>query len=239
MKAATYVSNKPCKKYGHLLRYVAGNHNCVECARLNGRQYHEQNRERRNAYLRKWHKSDHGKKVLKTWRTANRDLMTEWRKKNHEANREKRNAISRANYAKQAAERRAYARAYATANKLKRKEAHRRWREKNLEYVKKKHLEWRTANPERVRALTMKRHAQKLRATPKWLTEQDHESIVAIYAKAVELTRITGITHHVDHVVPLQGKKVSGLHVPSNLRVLTQRENCSKRNTFEEATETL
>ena len=41
--------------------------------------------------------------------------------------------------------------------------------------------------------------------------------------------------HHVDHIIPLHGKLVSGLHVESNLQVITQAANCTKSNKYEVA----
>lgn len=75
-----------------------------------------------------------------------------------------------------------------------------------------------------------KRRATKLRAMPKWLTEEQIQRIADMYKKAAELTRTTGIKHVVDHIIPLQGKTVCGFHHPDNLRVITEAENMSKSN---------
>jgi excisionase family DNA binding protein len=58
-------------------------------------------------------------------------------------------------------------------------------------------------------------------------------AIRAIYAEAKRLTAETGIEYHVDHVIPLVGERVSGLHVETNLQVLPKRDNLLKRNRFE------
>lgn len=68
--------------------------------------------------------------------------------------------------------------------------------------------------------------------TPVWLTKQDKHKIVQVYKEAANLTTNTGIAHHVDHIVPLQGKNVSGLHVPWNLQVITAKQNLTKHNSF-------
>jgi hypothetical protein len=67
-------------------------------------------------------------------------------------------------------------------------------------------------------------------ATPPWV---DRSQILLIYEASVRATRETGIPHHVDHIVPLAGKNVCGLHVPWNLRAIPASENLSKGNSLD------
>ena len=86
------------------------------------------------------------------------------------------------------------------------------------------------------KAIQAKRRAVKLKATPPWLNKDLLLEIQCIYVKAEQLTLETGIIHHVDHIFPLQaandkGERIgSGMHVPWNLQILTQHDNCSKNN---------
>lgn len=66
-----------------------------------------------------------------------------------------------------------------------------------------------------------------LKATPVWA---DLTAIEAVYKEAAKLTRATGIKYEVDHFFPLQGNTVCGLHVLSNLRIITKTENIQKGN---------
>ena len=69
-------------------------------------------------------------------------------------------------------------------------------------------------------------------AKPRWLTE-DHEFFIEeIYSLRDLRTEVTGVVHHVDHIVPLKGKDVCGLHVPWNLQVITAKDNLSKSNSL-------
>jgi hypothetical protein len=63
----------------------------------------------------------------------------------------------------------------------------------------------------------------------------DRGAISAIYEIATRASRCTGISFHVDHVIPVRGRLVSGLHVPENLRVIPKIENLRKNRRFEVA----
>lgn len=82
------------------------------------------------------------------------------------------------------------------------------------------------------RAHDAKRHAAKLNRTPPWLTADDLWMIEQAYDLAALRTKLFGFSWHVDHVLPLQGKRVSGLHVPTNLQVIPWRDNVSKANSY-------
>jgi len=71
--------------------------------------------------------------------------------------------------------------------------------------------------------------AAKQQAIPKWYPAERH-AIAQLYRAARELTDKTGVTHHVDHTVPLRGKNVCGLHTLVNLQILTADENRDKSN---------
>lgn len=102
------------------------------------------------------------------------------------------------------------------------------WRKNNPEKVKL----WIKNNPDKVNAKSTKRRALKLKATPSWLTKQDYIEIEDIYYQAIEYERLLGKKFHVDHIIPLQGNNVCGLHVPWNLQVLTAKENLEKGNSY-------
>ena len=101
-------------------------------------------------------------------------------------------------------------------------------RNKSVSYFHQK--KWKRNNIGIVNSHTAKRHAAKMQALPKWLSKQQMDEIKALYIKANKLTKETGILWTVDHIIPLQGVGVRGLHVPWNLQLLEGSKNYSKHN---------
>jgi hypothetical protein len=89
---------------------------------------------------------------------------------------------------------------------------------------------WKENNKLQVRADTKARRRKHRDATPNWLTRKQKSEIRQIYQIAITMTQTTGEQYVVDHIVPLRGEEVCGLHVPWNLRVITQEENLKKSN---------
>lgn len=105
------------------------------------------------------------------------------------------------------------------------------WYEKNKEHRSETYAAWRVANKHIVNERNARRRAAILNATPSWA---DHDKIREFYALASKLTEQTGVKHEVDHIIPLQSKKVCGLHCAKNLQVITKEENVRKRNKMPE-----
>lgn len=103
-------------------------------------------------------------------------------------------------------------------------------REKSREYMRN----YKANNILRVRKSQLRysiarSHRNRL-ATPSWLTKEHYDMIESLYIQSRELSISTGEQYQVDHIVPLKGKTVSGLHVPWNLRVIPAKENAMKNN---------
>ena len=89
---------------------------------------------------------------------------------------------------------------------------------------------WKERNLVWVRADTKNRRRKHRDATPKWLSRSQKAQMREMYKMAITMTQTTGEQYVVDHIVPLRSHEVCGLHVPWNLRVITQEENLKKSN---------
>jgi hypothetical protein len=146
------------------------------------------------------------------WRAANPERVhaadRKWKADNPEKQR-----VQLADYTKRHPEKRA---------KWQR-ESYERNREKRLQYA----LQWRCDHPGVVSARVAARRAAQLQATPPWV---DHTEILRVYQESARLTLETGIPHEVDHIIPLRGRNVCGLHVPWNLQAIPAEDNRRKGN---------
>ena len=171
----------------------------------------ERNKEYDRAHNIRYYQAN--KERILAYKHANREKIAEVQKAYSQANKERTNANCAA---------------YRRTNKEK-IVAH---YQANKERIIARKRGYAQANPGKVNATSAKRKAAKLQRTPNWLTREDYRAIRTLYETAAALTKATGIKHHVDHIIPLQGRTVSGFHCPTNLQILTQSENCSKHNKF-------
>jgi hypothetical protein len=89
---------------------------------------------------------------------------------------------------------------------------------------------YRKANKDKTAHWTRMRDARKLKATPDWLTLEQIKQIEDFYWLAKDCGLVSGEEYQVDHIIPIKGKDVCGLHVPWNLQVLPADINKSKGN---------
>ena len=139
------------------------------------------------------------------WNKANPELKKQYGKKHYEDNKEKYNAPN--------------------PNKVL-------WAKANRERINTANRKRWAKNNGECRAKLAAVRASKLQRTPSWLTNEHKEDITTMYVLAKKLEKLCGVLYHVDHIVPLQGKNVSGLHVPWNLQVLAASLNISKGNRY-------
>tara|TARA_Y100000004_G_scaffold79383_1_gene89241 strand:- start:43 stop:678 length:636 start_codon:yes stop_codon:yes gene_type:complete len=205
-------------------------HKDPEKRKAYNKAWYEANKEKIKARIKAWYEANKEKRKAysKAWCEANKDKVSAQKKAYYEANKDKVSAQKKA---------------YYEANKDKIKA----YREANKDKIKAYDKAYRKSNPERRKAINKKyyeansayyieraRFREKLLnklQRPKWY---DPKLVNKIYNECHKLNKIAGfIKYHVDHIVPLQGKNVSGLHVQGNLQIILASVNLSKSNKFE------
>jgi hypothetical protein len=192
-------------------------HYCKPCCSAYRREHYAKNKERTLA-------------VNRAWAAKNPENVKNRSAKWYAENTERHHDLMAARYARHRDGTRAQHRVWYAANKEARAETVRKWQDANPESRKASAERYRKANPEKLRVRYSLQRQYRGHAVPLWLTDAQKADIVAVYASARMLTKMTGVLHHVDHIVPLRGKFVCGLHVPWNLQILTAYENQKKSN---------
>ena len=179
---------------------------------------------------------------------ANRLANPESRKAEHARLRERKGLLTREEYNAKRKEnpkgRQATCRDYILKNKDKIAAYAKQYEQKNKERIAARRAKtlverrevkrlWRKNNLGLVLADCAKRRAAKLKRTPAWLTPFDRLKMRCYYQLAAMRSRESGEHWHVDHIIPLQGKNVCGLHVPNNLQIIPAIENMRKNNHYE------
>jgi len=197
----TYYTGKPCKR-GHAVGRYVSDSSCTECAIGRAQKRYSGRPELARAYSRDryWKDPDKYRADVAARRVTHPETVL---------------AEKRAEYER---------------NKARYLERATKWRQNNPEKAREIGRNWCANHPDQSYGYVVLRRMAKLRRTPTWLAKADRDIMAGTYRKARKLTASTGTAHHVDHVVPLRGKSVSGLHVPWNLQILTANQNQSKGN---------
>lgn len=204
-----YFTGEPCVR-GHVDLRRVKDKRCCSCDREKARQrYYEDDRVRARVTV-----SNARRRELDKSRRAERSADPEVQQQRAEAAAVLRQARRKRDGARKAAK-------YANDPVYR-------------EAVNARNRAWHAANVDKATERVTYRRQKKANRTPPWLTPAMRKNIRFVYAEARRLTKQTGVEQEVDHIVPLQGELVSGLHVPWNLRVVTRHANRSKHNRFEE-----
>lgn len=186
---------------------------CKKCAS----NYYDKNKTKILANSKEYYKTIKDKKAeyAKKYREETKVERAVWQKEYYEANKSEIALYQKQYWEANKNRKIAYDQEYYLANKDKRSAQQKQYHITN----KDKHA-----------AKNAKRRAKKIQATPNWLTKEHLEDIEELFLCARMFKLYTGQEYHVDHIVPLQGKNVCGLHVPWNLQVIPAKENLSKSN---------
>lgn len=188
--------------------------------------------EEKKKYQHEWylkHKEE-CKKKDKAWYEKNKQHKHEYDQKRYQEKHEELLAQKRDYYNENREDIRKKQKDYYDRTIDERREASKRWADENREYKREKDKEYNKTHTDIRNAGRAKYRAAKMRAVPSWA---DLNKIKEIYKTCEEMNKNSdGIKYVVDHIIPLQGKNVCGLHVEYNLQIIAEHTNLQKSNKF-------
>jgi hypothetical protein len=159
---------------------------------------------------------------MRKWAAQNPDLKKQRAAEWYAGNREEIIERVRANYHKDIEKSRQRARDYAAEHRVEASKRVKKWKQENPERARLNDL---NRDPVKLHSAKAKYRAARRQACPPWVDDAHMARIHEVYRLRREISERTGVVHEVDHIVPLQGKTVCGLHVWWNLRVIPREEN--------------
>lgn len=127
----------------------------------------------------------------------------------------------------------AYNKKYIEKNLPKLQEKRRKYHKDNRAKILSYQKSWREDNPDKVAKARFSRRTNFDNAKPSWLTKEMEAEIKSFYVHAKDCYVVTGEEYEVDHIIPIKGKDICGLHVPWNLQVLPKDLNRQKSNNYD------
>jgi hypothetical protein len=238
-----YFTGKPCKSGGISPRSVSeGRCLCDICKSVRA-VYRISNIDEIKKMNSEWREKNKEKWLAgaKRYRDENAELIRIKKAKYYNANSETINARKNELYRKNPDFVKAKVKKYRYENPDKVAATAKAYRERNSDNIAKKVRQWRSENKDKVKnyidcnkdkfaAKYAKRRARKLAAVPKWTDELDELILLEASNLAMLRTKSTGISWHVDHMIPLAAKNACGLHVGINCQVIPAYLNIRKSN---------
>lgn len=177
-------------------------------------------REKRLAKIHEYQKNNKEKRkqTCKSWLDRNKEKSKEYRERYNKKYPEKVGKFSE----KQIEKRNLTSKVWYELNKNRIKEI------RKVNYKK-----WVKNNPNKIKYYHVSRKKHILERTPSWLNDMDYKIMEAIYDLTNALNNYSNVVYQVDHIAPLKGKEISGLHVPNNLQIISGIDNMIKGNRFD------
>lgn len=206
-------AKRPCKRCGSLDRYPSGG--CPDCVKI---RYETDRRYREASLERSRRRGAIQRAVLAAVRTGIPGARLRRKRPMNRTERIQRNRELWAARKDEINVRRKLHLALNPEASRRKRETGKRWATRNTAYITAK--------------TRLRKEIQRNRA-PRWLTKAQRAEMREFYRRARDYSALTGITYHVDHIVPLVGEGVCGLHVPWNLRVIPAVQNMRKGRRLE------